>query len=149
MRGGRGSHRSPCPPLKILSHGAYPALAAAHLAVAASGTVTVEAALAGTPTIIVYRLSRLTYLLGRLLVRVRYIGMANLLAGEEIFPELLQDDFRPESVVAEVVRLLQDPARLENIKRGLSRVVTSLGGPGAAARAAAVAVEILSRADKS
>ncbi len=149
LRGGPRSHCSPGPPFKTLSHGAYPALAAAHLAIAASGTVTVEAALAGTPTIIVYRLSRLTYLLGRLLVRVRYIGMANLLAGEEIFPELLQDEFQAERIVAEVVRLLREPARLESLRRGVTRVVASLGGPGAAARAAEVAGEILSRADKS
>jgi lipid-A-disaccharide synthase len=142
---GSGKPGSLGPCLTILGHGAYPALAAAHLAIAASGTVTVEAALAGTPTIIVYRLSRLTYLIGRLLVRVKFIGMANLLAGEEIFPELLQEDFRAERIVAEVVRLLREPHRLMAVRQGLARVVTSLGGPGAAARAAAVALELLSR----
>jgi lipid-A-disaccharide synthase len=149
LREGRKTHRSPRPPLKITTQGAYPALTAAHLAIAASGTVTVEAALAGTPTIIVYRLSRLTFLLGKVLIKVPFIGMANLLAGEGLFPELIQDDFQPRRIVAEVVKLFREPSRLAALRRGLARVVTALGEPGASGRAAAVALGLMSRQGKA
>jgi lipid-A-disaccharide synthase len=114
--------------------------------VVASGTATVEAALAGTPTVIVYRVSPLTFALARRLVRVPHVGMANLLAGERVFPELLQDDFTPERLAHEVLSLIQAPRRLEAVRRGLAAVIRRLGGPGASARAARVAVELITSA---
>jgi lipid-A-disaccharide synthase len=138
-----GGPRSPGPPLKIIPGQAYAALCAAHLAVVASGTATVEAALAGTPTVIVYRLSPLTYEVGRRLIRVDFIGMANLLAQECLFPELIQADFTPARLAQEVLGLINSPARLAALRRGLARVVDRLGGPGASARAAEVAVNLL------
>jgi lipid-A-disaccharide synthase len=139
-----GGLRSPGPPLLILPGQAYAALSAAHLAIAASGTATVEAALAGTPTIIVYRLSPVTYEVGKRLIRVDYIGMANLLAKESLFPELIQEDFTPERLAQEALNLIQTPGRLEALRQGLGRVVTRLGGPGASARAAEVALKLIS-----
>lgn len=133
------------PHLKIIPGQAYAALWAADLAIAASGTVTVEAALAGCPTVIVYRLAPLTYEVGKRLIRVDYIGMANLLAQERLFPELIQDDFTAQRLAKGVLNLIRDPQRLENLRRGLSRVVARLGGPGASARAAAVALEVMQR----
>ena len=104
----------------------------------ASGTATVEAALAGTPTVIVYRVSPLTFRVARSLVRVDHVGMANLLAGERLFPELLQDDFTPARLAQEVLDLIADRERLKSIFQGLARVITRLqeprrlgpGGPG-------------------
>jgi lipid-A-disaccharide synthase len=130
--------------LSLVDGQSYPALYAAHLAVVASGTATVEAALAGTPTIIVYRVSPLTFAVGRRLVRVEHVGMANLLAGERLFSELLQDDFTPQSLVRETLALIRDRRRLANMGRGLARVIQSLGGPGASRRAARVALELMS-----
>jgi lipid-A-disaccharide synthase len=130
-------------PLSIISGQSYQALAAAHLAVVASGTATVEAALAGTPTVIVYRVSPLTFRVARSLVRVEHVGMANLLASERLFPELLQDDFTPARLAREVLGLIGDRERLAAIRQGLARVVTRLKGPGASARAAQVALELV------
>jgi lipid-A-disaccharide synthase len=136
----------PLPPiscLKILPGNSYEALVAADLAVVASGTATVEAALAGVPTVIVYRLAPLSYRVGRCLIQVPHIGMANLLAGERLFPELLQEDFTPEALAREVLTLIREPGRLERLRQGLARVVRRLGGPGASARAAVVALELI------
>jgi lipid-A-disaccharide synthase len=144
--GGVGAGLKPAPTalrLKIIPGQAYQALAAAHAAVVASGTATVEAALAGTPTVIVYRVSPLTFAVGRRLVRVPHVGMANLLAGERVFPELLQDDFTPERLAQEVLSLIRDPGRIDAVRRGLATVIRRLGGPGASRRAAQVAVELM------
>ncbi len=139
---GPGPAGTPGLHLKMISGQSYEALAAAHLAVVASGTATVEAALAGTPTVIVYRVSPLTFRVARSLVRVDHMGMANLLAGERLFPELLQDDFTPARLAQEVLDLMADRERLQSIFRGLARVIARLQEPGASARAAQVALEL-------
>jgi lipid-A-disaccharide synthase len=138
-----GSGFKPAPTINIIQGQSYQALAAAHLAIVASGTATLEAALAATPTVIVYRLSPLTFTVGRRLIRVPHVGMANLLAGERLFPELIQDDFTPERLAREALAFVQEQARLEVLRRGLARVVGRLGGPGASRRAAQVALELL------
>lgn len=135
----------PLPRLKIISGQAYAALSAAHLAVVASGTATVEAAMAGCPAIIVYRLAPLTYEVGKKLIRVDFIGMVNLLAQEALFPELIQNDFTPERLAQEVLNLLRNPERLAALRQGLVRMVGRLGGPGASARAAEVALKVMRR----
>jgi lipid-A-disaccharide synthase len=129
--------------LRILPGQAYEALSAAHLAMVASGTVTVEAALAGTPTVIIYQLAPLTFHLAKLLIRVNYIGMANLLAEEGLFPELIQHNFNPASLAEEVIGLIRTPGKLETLRQGLARVVERLGPPGASGRAAQVALELI------
>jgi len=113
-------------------------LASADVAVTASGTATVQTALHGTPMVIVYRVSPLTYAIGRRLVRVPQFGMVNLIAGRSVVPELIQDDYTREAVAREVVSLLTDRARATAMRAGLSAVVASLGGPGASRRAADV-----------
>ncbi|MHB9074744.1 MAG: lipid-A-disaccharide synthase [Desulfobaccales bacterium] len=130
-------------PLKIIPGQSYQAMGAAQVAVVASGTATVEAALAAVPTVIVYRVSPLTFAVARRLIRVEHVGMANLLAGERVFPELIQDDFTPEHLAREVLNLIKDPERMIAVRRGLARVIGRLGGPGASARAAQVAVGLM------
>lgn len=142
--GRAGDLLSSGPRLKIIYGQAYQALGAAHLAVVASGTATVEAALAGTPTVVVYRVSPLTYAVGRRLIRVEHVGMANLLAGERLFPELIQEDFTPARLAQEVVSLIRDAPRLAALRQGLATVIRRLGGPGASRRAAEVALELMS-----
>ncbi len=131
------------PPLKIISGQSYEAMGAAHLAVVASGTATVEAALAGVPTVIVYRVSPLTFAVARRLIRVEHVGMANLLAGERLFPELVQADFTPERLADEVINLIREPERITKVHRGLIKVINHLGGPGASRRAAQVAIDLI------
>jgi lipid-A-disaccharide synthase len=121
------------------------ALAAADLTLIASGTATVQAALHGTPMVIVYRLSPLTYRLGRPLVIVDTYGMPNLIAGERIVPELIQDGFSAEAVASEAVSLLTDSARAESMRAALFRVRERLGVPGASRRAAEAILRVARR----
>lgn len=123
-------------PVAIVEGEADAVLAASDVALTASGTATVQTALHDTPMVIVYRVSPLTYRLGRRLVTVDAIGMVNLIAGEKIVPELIQDAFTPEAVAREAVSILTDRERAARIRSGLARVREKLGGPGASRRAA-------------
>jgi lipid-A-disaccharide synthase len=118
----------------------YNALAAADLAIVSSGTATIEAALLGKPMIVVYRLSPLTAKLAKPLVRIKFFSMVNLIAGREVVPELIQDDFTPVRVASEAVSLLsaskESLEKLAVIRRGLAEVTGLLGPPGAVDRAA-------------
>ncbi len=124
-------------------------LSASSAGIVASGTATVEAALMDLPSVVVYRLSPLTYALGRPFVRVPHYAMANLIAGREVFKELIQHDFRPEGVAREVVSLIEDPVRRRDVRQGLQQVRTRLGPAGASARAAAVVAEVLLNTKKA
>jgi lipid-A-disaccharide synthase len=123
-------------PLAIVEGETDAVLAAADVVLTASGTATVQTALHDTPMVIVYRVSRLSYRLGRRLVRLDTFGMVNLIAGERIVPELIQDDFTPEAVAREAVSMLTDADRAAAIRAGLARVRERLGGSGASRRAA-------------
>lgn len=112
------------------------ALGAASLALVASGTATVETALLGTPMVVVYRVSPITYAIGRRFLQVPHFAMVNLIAGRRVVPELEQRDFTPERVAAEALRLLSEPGAADEMRRDLARVRDLLGGPGASARAA-------------
>lgn len=122
--------------VRVLHEGTYDGLHHAAAAVVASGTATVEAALSETPMVVVYRLGRVSYALGRRFVRVPFYSMVNLVAGRELVPELIQDDLTADAILARLLPLLEDPARMEEMKRGLREVRAKLGGGGASARAA-------------
>ena len=124
-------------PVRIVPNQAQAALACCTMAVVASGTATVEAALVGAPMVVVYRLAPLTYLLGRRLVKVPHFAMANLIAGSRVVPEVIQRELTPERVAAEVRALVDDPGRRQAMKEALAEVRRRLGSPGASARAAA------------
>ena len=111
-------------------------LAASDVVITASGTATVQAALHERPMVVVYRLSPLTYRIGKPFVRVDTYAMANLVAGERIVPELIQDDFTPARVADETVRLLTDLGLYTRTRDALRRVRENLGGSGASGRAA-------------
>jgi len=117
-------------------------LAASDVVVTASGTATVQAALHERPMVVVYRLSPLTYRLGKPLVRVNTYAMANLVAGERIVPELIQDAFTPARVADETVRFLTDAALHARTRDALRRVRERLGQPGASGRAASAVLDV-------
>ncbi len=109
---------------------------ASDAALVKSGTSTLETALMLRPMVVVYKLSWLSYLVGRLLVRIAHFALVNILAGRGLVPELLQGDASPERMAAEIERLLGDRAAREEQLRGLREVRASLGEPGAARRVA-------------
>lgn len=110
---------------------ALPALWHSRAGIVASGTATVEAAMMNTPFVMVYRVSTLTYLMGKPRVKVPRFAMVNLIAGEEVVPELVQHDFTAAKVVARIREILADGAPRERMLEGLARVKASLrGSPG-------------------
>ena len=118
---------------------------AADLALVASGTATVETAILGTPMVVVYRVSPLSYLLGRPFVRVPYYAMVNLIAGRLVVPELMQADFTAERVEREALRLLADDQARAHMRAELLEVRARLGSPGASGRAAQAVLAELPR----
>lgn len=131
-------------PYQLVRSSSFDVLRAADVALCKSGTTTLEAAIAGCPSAIVYRVNPLTYVLLRRIVRVRDIGLVNIVAGRRIVPEFVQDAFRPLDVAAALDALFDDdaPARKAMLE-GLAEVRSQLGTPGAADRVAAMAVEML------
>jgi len=121
----------------------YDAIGAMDVAMVASGTATLETALLGTPMIIVYRVSPLTYAVGRLLVDVDHIGIVNIIAGKAIVPEFIQGDVVPEKMADAIVQILSDEKKYGEIKENLSRVREKLGQPGASRRVAELAYELM------
>jgi lipid-A-disaccharide synthase len=129
--------------IPIVEEDRYDAINAADLVWTASGTATLETALLLKPTIIVYRVSWLTYALARLLVSVRHIGMVNIIAGETIAPELVQSALRPENVVQESRAILESRQIREAIINKLIRLRENLGAPGATGRVADLAISMM------
>jgi lipid-A-disaccharide synthase len=117
-------------------------LASADVALLASGTVTVQAALHQCPMVVVYRVAPLTYRLGKPLVRVDTYAMVNLVAGRRVVPELIQQDFTPESAAREALQVLNDPAHAAVVRRDLAEVRARLGTEGASRRAAEAVLEL-------
>jgi lipid-A-disaccharide synthase len=113
------------------------------LVVAVSGTVTLQAALAGVPTVIIYRVSPLSYWIGRLLIRVPHIGLANLIAGRRVMPELIQNEAGAGAIAETVTELLARPERLQAMRSDLLKVRDLMGRPGAASRVADIAMEMI------
>jgi lipid-A-disaccharide synthase len=122
-------------------------LSAADVLLVASGTATLEGVLAGIPMVVVYRVNPITYAVGRLLVKVSHVAMANIVSddgsGERAVPELIQRDATPERIAAEAAAFLDDPTRVADTKRRLARGRERLGPPGAAGRAASALLRVL------
>jgi lipid-A-disaccharide synthase len=111
--------------------------------VAVSGTVTLEAALAGIPMVIVYRVSPLSYRLGKALIRVKYISLVNLIARRELLPELIQEKATSENIFLAVKNMLDNPGQLALLNKQLQWMRNAFGGPGASDRVADIALDMI------
>ena len=125
-------------PVTVAKDQASEVMAASDVLLVASGTATLQAAVVGTPMVLVYKTTWPTYWLARWLIHVKWIGLVNLVAGRSIVPELIQDEATAEQLWREVRRLLTDGKAREEMKDGLREVRQSLGEPGASRRAADV-----------
>jgi lipid-A-disaccharide synthase len=132
----------PAFPLELVADARH-ALAGSHAAVVASGTATLEAALAGTPFVMVYRLTALTWLMGRRLVDVPFFCIVNLIAGREVVPELVQRDFTSVNVAARIERLLADGPERRQMLDGLREVRARLSVAAGASASVTAARETL------
>jgi lipid-A-disaccharide synthase len=129
--------------LEVQTGGLPESLAKADLAIAKTGTITMECAYFGVPTVALYKTSWSTWQIARHIVKVKYGAMPNLLANEEVFPEFIQDDARPENLARAALELLCDESRRAGVKARLSEIVASLGEPGAPRRAAMAILDTL------
>jgi lipid-A-disaccharide synthase len=111
------------------------------LALAASGTVTIEASLLGTPMVAFYRVNKLSWLMGKFLVRVPFYSMVNLVAGRRIVPELIQSNLTGERLAGEAMRLLSDNDARNQMRRDLASLARQLSGPEDPMEVAASVVE--------
>ncbi len=125
-------------PIQVVRDQASEVMAASDVLLIASGTATLQAAVVETPMVLLYKTTPLTYRLARWLIRVKWIGLVNLVAGRSIVPELIQDEATPDRLSQEVRRLLTDSKAYNEMKSGLRQVKQSLGEPGASRRAAQV-----------
>lgn len=129
--------------ITVVDNSIYEVIDISHLVVVASGTATLETALLSTPMVILYKMSPFTYLVGRKLVKVDHIGMANIIAAKRVVPELIQDEANAERITSEVTRMLEDTLYYQSICEELSFTRGKLGKPGASKRAAQIALKML------
>ncbi|HYX19500.1 MAG TPA: lipid-A-disaccharide synthase, partial [Thermoanaerobaculia bacterium] len=129
--------------ITVTETGLHPLLASADLAFVASGTATLDAALCGAPMVVVYRTSAVSHAIARALVKLRWIALVNIVAGEPVVPELIQGALTPEALERAGADLLSSPEKAEAMRRGLARAARALGPPGASERAAGLVLSAI------
>lgn len=134
----QGMLRQSSVPVRVVREQASEVMAAADVLLIASGTATLQAAVVGTPMVLLYKTTPVTYRLARWLIRVKWIGLVNLVAGRSVVPEVIQDEATADRLSQEVHHLLTDSKAYNAMKQGLQQVRQSLGEPGASRRAAQV-----------
>jgi lipid-A-disaccharide synthase len=131
------------PEVIVLENSTYDLMSHSDLLLVTSGTATLESAISGTPLIILYKTSLLTYLLARFLVKVPHIGMVNIIAGEKIVPEFIQFQIKPRKIAQEMEKILKDKDEYQRIKIKLNQVKNKLGQKGAYRRGAEIVNQML------
>jgi lipid-A-disaccharide synthase len=129
--------------VRLVEEHTYDVLNICDLIITASGTATLEAAIVNTPMIIVYKISFLSYVVGRLLIKVKDVGLVNLIAEKRVVPELIQGEASPINIFNEASKMLKDPSLLSAIKDELAKVGERLGNPGASQRAAKILYQVI------
>ncbi|MCX7871905.1 MAG: lipid-A-disaccharide synthase [Verrucomicrobiae bacterium] len=119
------------------------ALAKATLAIASTGTVTMECAYFRVPTVAIYKTSTLTYLIGKKIVTVKHLAMPNIIAGEEVYPEFIQSAATAENIAGAATRIINDKEQINAIKSKLDNVISMLGEPASTRRSAKIISELL------
>jgi lipid-A-disaccharide synthase len=137
-----GSHLA----LEVVEGRTFEVMKAADLLLVVSGTATLEGAIAGVPMVIIYRLSRISYLIGRMLVKVKCIGLANIVVGKKVVPELIQNDVTPQRIAQEAEKILRDPETRDEIEAAFKTVKEKLGAKGASRRVAQIALHMMGTA---
>jgi len=132
-------------PIRVVKQQAYDAIQCCDAIMTTSGTASLEIALLGVPMLIAYRLSPITYYLGRLLIKIPFIGLPNIIAGRAIVKELIQTEANPSNMAAEIERLLSDMAYRSHCLEGLQQVKQRLGAGGGSKNMANLALEMLGR----
>jgi len=134
-----------CLPLEVFKGEASEIMKRSNLVLVASGTATLESALLLTPMVIVYKVSFLTWLLARMLIRLPYIGLVNIVGEKKIVPEFIQFSAKAQAIADEVSSILKSPEKVERIKKELSLVKAAIGAKGASQRAAQGIVQYLNQ----
>ena len=130
-------------PVEIIEGQTYDCLEAADFCLVCSGTATLETAILGKPFVIIYKMNLLNYLLYRPQVKIPYIGMVNIVAKRKIIPEFIQYQAGPKKIADEVIKILQNPSRIWQVKKDLAEVKSLLGEKGASTRAARIVLDFL------
>lgn len=131
------------PEVDVISGRTYDVVSCANLAIVASGTATLETALLGIPMIIIYKISPISYFIGKIAVSVENIGLVNIIAGKTIVPELIQQKASGEHIAAAALAILQDDRKKQEMIDSLALIREKLGSPGAALRAAKLACDMI------
>lgn len=129
--------------MKVVSGNSHEVMRVSDISIICSGTATLEAAILGSPMLIVYRLSKITELIGRRFLKIKHWGLVNILAGKEVVPELEQEEVNGENISAYVISILGSEKKRKSIEQRLSEIASSLGGSGASRIAAAEIAEFL------
>lgn len=133
--------------LKLVDGRVYDVLRASDAAMVTSGTATLETGLMAVPMVIVYRVSALSYVIGRMLIDVEHIGLVNIVAGHRLVPELVQREATAENIAGAMTKMLEDPGYYEKLRTGLAGLRTQLGEAGASSRVASIVAEFLKGSD--
>ncbi|MBN1475250.1 lipid-A-disaccharide synthase [Candidatus Sumerlaeota bacterium] len=129
-------------PIRVVDEYRYNVRSAMDFCLCKSGTSTLETAFLGCPMVVVYRVDHLSWFIGKSLVKVPFVGLVNVVGGEQVVPECIQQEATPRHIAEAALRILTDPELYENIRFQLQKIRARCGGPGASARAAAEVLRV-------